>query len=115
MASEGSTPDSGSISHAPATREFQLPLNLMRDQNEFMADGVAGGHFTAEVIKIVFFTDRPFLDGGKVTTARVQAATMIIRRSQFRNIIKQLTDFADGADKVIAEKAKAQEAPNASS
>jgi hypothetical protein len=88
-----------------AESEFQLPLNLLRDHIEFMCDGVAGGNFNTEVIKIVFFADKPIMDTNRVRTMRVQIATMNIRRSQIRTLIKQLTEFADGADKAIAEKA----------
>jgi len=63
------------------SREFQLPLSLLKDHIEVLIDGLAGGNFNNELIRLVFYTDKPFMADKVVRSARVQSATLIMRRS----------------------------------
>lgn len=101
----------------------EIPVNLWEHHVEFQCDGMAGGNYNPETVQMVFYADKPLMAGGQVRTVRVQVATMSLRRSRFRRMIQQMSQFADYADaadkekaiKIAASTAQGQGTQNASS
>jgi hypothetical protein len=95
-----------------------------RNGVEIVCDGLAGGNFNSELIKMVLYSDKPGMvadqsgtgdgKGVQVMTFRLQAATLIVRRSRLRSLIKQMSDFADAADRMDTEQKTKRGATDAS-